>query len=110
MLTANRPFRLAGRDFTPGEEIPEALWLSDAVPERNRRAMVDTRFVVDPALKPTKALLRARRQGLTAPVAAPAAPAAPVSFACPLATCGKSFASKSALGGHMRGHAKRGEA
>ena len=111
MLTAHRAMRLRGRDYTPGQAIPDAEWL--AVPEQNRRAMVRTRFVVSKELTPSKAEVRARmtQSPLTA-----SAPQTLVQVAAPVATgqreckvCGAVFPSAGALGGHMRGHSKRGE-
>lgn len=107
MLTAGRDLTLLGRRFGPGEAIPESVWLSPRMPERNRRAMVRNRWVRSPELTPDKATLRARKQGITEAVTVSPAPAAE-GFAC--GVCDRAFTSKSALGGHMRGHAKRGEA
>lgn len=112
MLTAGRDLRLAGRDFRVGDAIPEDWWMSDAIPERNRQAMVRNRWVRSPELTPDKATLRARKQGQT-PQYTRAKDVDGVAmqepFACTLPGCGRSFLTKSALGGHRRGHAKRGE-
>lgn len=115
MLTAGRDLRLAGRSFRAGEAIPTEWWMSEAIPERNRQAMVRNRWVKSPDLTPDKATLRARKQGLTtdtpAPMRAPDVDGVRMTeaFPCTVADCGRSFLTKSALGGHMRGHAKRGE-
>lgn len=114
MLTAHRAMRLRGRDYTPGQAIPDAEWL--AVPEQNRRAMVRTRFVVSKALTPSKAEVRARMT--QSPVATVSRPVVTPAVIAPTAAtvthkeckiCGAVFPSAGALGGHMRGHSKRGE-
>lgn len=123
MLTAGRAFTLAGVTFAPGEVVPDDLWMSPAVPERNRQAMVRGRWVRSPELTPDKETRRARKQGTVLrqqgatvvryeadqPNADPNAIRVTAAFPCTLTGCGKSFTSKSALGGHRRGHVKRGE-
>lgn len=103
MLTAAREFTLLGQPYRPGQVIPEGTWL--AVPEQNRRAMVRTRFVRSPELTPSRAELRARRTA--SPVVG--SPATPVVGVKECDVCHATFTSASALGGHKRGHAKRGE-
>jgi len=53
-MVAAKEFRLFGQDMKPGEPIPEKSW--NDLSERNRRAMVASRFVreesVVPASKP----------------------------------------------------------
>lgn len=49
MLAALKEVKILGRDFTPGEAIPDDVWAQ--VPERNRRAMASTR-IVGPAKAP----------------------------------------------------------
>ena len=43
-LLANRVFTLADLHLTPGQPIPAETW--ESVPERNRQAMVNTKFVI----------------------------------------------------------------
>ena len=45
-LVANRGFDLLDVQVTPGQPIPAALWAR--TPERNRTAMVNSKFVVRP--------------------------------------------------------------
>lgn len=45
MPTVNKEFRMFGRDYHRGEEVPVAVWTE--LRERNRRALVAGKFVLD---------------------------------------------------------------
>ena len=95
MLVAQREFLLAGHALGRGDEIPAEAW--DRTPERNRRALMSGRYV---GHAPERT-----RSPLASP--APQVVAPPKHQVCDI--CGKHFPSRQALGGHRRGHAKRGE-
>ncbi len=90
MVTALREFTLLGERYQHGVAIPEARWAQ--VPLRNQKALEATRFVTHgPVSKRVQAALIA---DATDPLAC---------------WCGYIAKSKQALGGHNRGHVKRGE-
>lgn len=87
MATALREFTLLGSRFAHGSTIPESIW--GQCGKRTQVVLERNRFVTHKTLQ----------KAVAAPVA--------TGLDC---WCGKAFSSKQALGGHQRGHTKRGEA
>lgn len=93
MVTAIREFKLSEQVVTIGTTLPTDQW--EGLSRRTRDVLVRGRYVVDATASPEQ-VSGVRHRPLVAVDG----------LTC---WCGYAAQSKSALGGHKRGHSKRGE-